>query len=327
MKKNISVVLFLVFGALCFAHKYVTDLFIPTDTICFDRATSVFPANNDYVYFTYVNDAGQKEQRIKKLDTKVEAILNYNVYPALFTVDDENCYINISMKWNSTYITRDLKQEVLTEWDVLWGTPFYRGVALIENEDGYFLINSKGELINDEIKRTSAGSLYDGIFSVTLKDGRAGFMNLKGELVFEVPQEYKDDGDRAAYYFWDGVMVLTNGLPEGRHKSAVIDKKGNILGETKYILSNFSDGLASFSYTVTKNNKKGRPERVKVFGYMDKYCNIVIPAVFEQDYVYSCPEFSKGYAKVSYHGRDLLLGKDGVLYSIETKTPVLDLKK
>ena len=60
---------------------------------------------------------------------------------------------------------------------------------------------------------------------------------------------------------------------------------------------------------------------------MDKFCNIVIPAVFEQDYVHSCPEFSKGYAKVSYQGRDLLLGKDGVLYSIETKAPVLDLKK
>ncbi len=327
MKKNIAVVLFFVFGTFCFAHKYVTDLFVPTDTICFDKALHVTPANDEYVYFTYINDDGQKEQRIKKLDTKVEAILNWNVYPSRFYVDDKDCYINISMKWNSTYITRDLKQEALKEWDVLWGTNFYRGVALIENDDGYYLINSKGELISDEIERTSAGNLYDGIFSVTLKDGRTGFMDLNGRLVFEVPREYQDNGDRAAYCFWDGVMVLTNGLPEGEHKSAVIDKKGNILGETNYFLSNFSDGLASFEYTVRRSSGGPHPDIIKIFGYMDKYCNVVIPAVFEQSYIYSCPEFSNGYAEVNYRGKDLLLGKDGVLYSKETKLPVLDMNK
>lgn len=327
MKKSITVFLFFVLGAICFAHKYVTDLFVPTDTIRFERADSVTPANREYVYFTYINDDGEREQRIKKLDTQVEAILNLNVYRAKFYVDDENCYINISMRGNSTYVTRDLKQEALKEWDVLWGTVFCEGVALIQNESGYYLINSKGELLNDEIKCTSASDLYDGIFSVTLKDGRTGFMDLKGNLVFEIPQEYRDNGDRPAYSFWDGVMVLTNGLPEGQHKSAVIDKKGNILGETKYFLSNFSDGLASFDYTVKKTDEKGRSSRVCIFGYMDKYCNIVIPAVFEQDYVYSCPKFSHGYAEVNYRGKDLLLGKDGILYSKENKKPVFDLNK
>lgn len=327
MKKSFIAVLFFVFRTFCFAHKYVTDLFVPTDTIRFDRAVSVTPANNDYVYFTYVNDEGHRELRIKKLDTKVEAILNYNADQSIFYVDDENCYINISARWNSTYVTRDLKQEALKEWDVLWGTDFYRGVALIENENGYYLINSKGELINDEIERTSAHNLYDGIFSVTLKDGRAGFMDLKGNLVFEIPQEYKDNGDNAAYCFWDGVMVLTNGQPEGKHKSAVIDKKGNILGETKYFLSNFSDGLAAFNCTEKRIPGKTYHQSVNVFGYMDKYCNIVIPPVFEQDYGYSFPQFSNGYAEVNYRGKDLLLGKNGILYSKETKTPVFDLNK
>ena len=327
MKKSIVLFLFFILCEFCFAHKYVTDLFVPTDTIRFERATSVTPANDEYVYFTYINDEGQKEQRLKKLDTKVEAILNWNVYPSCFYVDDEDCYINISMKWNSTYVTRDLKQEALKEWGVLWGTTFYRGVALIENEDGYYLINSKGELISDEIERTSAGNLYDGIFSVTLKDGRTGFMDLNGKLVFEVPREYKDNGDRASYCFWDDVMVLTNGLPEGQHKSAVIDKKGNILGETNYFLSEFSDGLAAFEYTVERKSGKPYPGRNKIFGYMDKYCNVVIPAVFEQDYIYSCPKFSNGYAEVNYRGRDLLLGKNGILYSKETKNPVFDLNR
>ena len=189
------------------------------------------------------------------------------------------------------------------------------------------MINSKGTLLADGIKRTSASDLYDGIFSVTMKDGRAGFMNLDGKLVFEIPQEYKDDGNRPSYSFWDGVMVITNGLPQGKHKCAVIDKNGNILGETEYFLSNFSDGLASFAYTVTKNDEKGHPATTEVFGYMDKHCNIVIPAVFEQNYVYSRPKFSNGYAEVNYRGRDLLLGNNGILYSKETNQPVFDLNK
>ena len=326
MKKNIALVLFFVFGTFCFAKKWVDFLFTPTDTICFDRADFVEPANNDYVYFTYVNDEGQKELRIKKLDTKVEAILDWNVYMAHLYVENEK-YINISTSKVSTYITKDLKSEALVDWDIIWGTNFYKNVALIRNQDGYYLINSKGELISDEIERTSAGNLYDGIFSVTLKDGRTGFMDLNGKLVFEVPREYKDNGDRASYCFWDDVMVLTNGLPEGRHKSAVIDKKGNILGETNYFLSDFSDGLAAFEYTVERKSGKPYPGRNKIFGYMDKYCNIVIPAVFEQDYIYSCPKFSNGYAEVNYRGRDLLLGKNGILYSKETKNPVFDLNK
>lgn len=327
MKKNIALIFVFGLCGFCFSHKYVTDLFVPTDTIRFERAVSVTPANDEYVYFTYINDEGQKEKRIKKLDTKTEAIINWNVYPSPFRVDDENCYINIAMNRNSTYVTRDLKQEALKEWDVLWGTNFYRGVALIENDDGYCLINSKGTLLADGIKRTSASDLYDGIFSVSMKDGRAGFMNLEGKLVFEIPQEYKDDGNRPSYSFWDGVMVITNGLPQGKHKCAVIDKNGNILGETEYFLSNFSDGLASFAYTVTKNDEKGHPATTEVFGYMDKHCNIVIPAVFEQNYVYSRPKFSNGYAEVNYRGRDLLLGKNGILYSKETNQPVFDLNK
>lgn len=326
MRKNIALVLFFIFGTSCFAKKWVDYLFTPTDTIFFDRADYVEPANNDYVYFTYVNDEGQKELRLKKLDTKVEAILDWNVYMAHLYIENES-YINISTSKVSTYITKDLKNEALVDWDIIWGTTFYRNVALIRNRDGYYLINSKGELISDEIALTSAGNLYDGIFSVTLKDGRTGFMDLNGNLVFEVPREYKDNGDRASYCFWDGVMVLTNGLPEGQHKSAVIDKKGNILGETSYFLSDFSDGLAAFEYTVERKSGELYPGRNKIFGYMDKYCNIVIPAVFEQDYIYSCPKFSNGYAEVNYRGKDLLLGKDGVLYSKETKSPVLDLNK
>lgn len=326
MRKNIALVLFFIFGTSCFAKKWVDYLFTPTDTIFFDRADYVEPANNDYVYFTYVNDEGQKELRLKKLDTKVEAILDWNVYMAHLYIENES-YINISTSKVSTYITKDLKNEALVDWDIIWGTTFYRNVALIRNRDGYYLINSKGELISDEIALTSAGNLYDGIFSVTLKDGRTGFMDLNGKLIFEVPREYKDNGERASYCFWDGVMVLTNGLPEGQHKSAVIDKKGNILGETSYFLSDFSDGLAAFEYTVERKSGEPYPGRNKIFGYMDKYCNIVIPAVFEQDYIYSCPKFSNGYAEVNYRGKDLLLGKDGVLYSKETKSPVLDLNK
>lgn len=326
MKKIFALFLFFVCGAFCFAKKWVDYLFTPTDTICFDRADYVTPANDDYVYFTFVNDEGQKELRIKKLDTKVEAILDRNVYMSRLFIENQK-YINISTSKVSTYITKDLKNEALVDWDIIWGTDFYNRVALIRNRNGYFLINEDGTLLADGIKRTSASDLYDGIFSVTMKDGRAGFMNLEGKLVFEIPQEYKDDGNRPAYSFWDGVMVITNGLPQGKHKCAVIDKSGNILGETEYFLSNFSDGLASFAYTVTKNDEKGRPATIEVFGYMDKHCNIVIPAVFEQNYIYSRPKFSNGYAEVNYRGRDLLLGKNGILYSKETNQPVFDLNK
>ncbi len=327
MRKSFSVFLFFVFGTFCFAGKWVDYLFTPTDTIRFDRADYVQPANDNYVYFTYVNDEGQKELRIKRLDTKVEAILDDSVYMAHIYMEEEE-YIHISTFRVSTYITKDLKSEALVDWDIIWGTNFYKDVALIRNRNGYYLINSKGELINEEneIERTSAHNLYDGIFSVTLKDGRAGFMDLKGNLAFEIPREYKDNGDNASYCFWDGVMVLTNGQPEGKHKSAVIDKKGNILGETKYFLSNFSDGLAAFDCTEKRIPGKTYHQSISVFGYMDKYCNIVIPPVFEREYGHSFPGFSGGYAEVSYRGRELLLGKDGVLYSKETKKPVLDLK-
>ncbi len=325
MKRKVFLFLCVIFGAFCFAEDFF--LFKPTDTICFDRATYVKPADKNYLYFLYKNDEGREEARIKRLDTNVEAILNRNVYfNSVFPEYDK--YIAISTTWQTVYITKDLKDIALKELNIQWGTPFFLDVALIKNEDGYFLINSDGKILSDQIARSSARNLLDGIFSVTLKDGRAGFMNLKGELVFEVPQEYKDDGMRPAYWFSDDVMVLTNGLPEGKHKNAVIDMKGNILGETTYFLSNFSDGLASFEYTVERKKRGSKhPDRVSVFGYMDKYCNVVIPAIFEIKYGYHVPEFDNGYAEVNYHGRDLLLGKDGILYSKEDKHPVFNLNK
>ena len=62
MKKNIALIFVFGLCGFCFSHKYVTDLFVPTDTIRFERAVSVTPANDEYVYFTYINDEGQKEK-------------------------------------------------------------------------------------------------------------------------------------------------------------------------------------------------------------------------------------------------------------------------
>lgn len=293
------------------------DFFV-TETKCFERAEKIESLNNRYVTFKFVNDEGNLEYRIKDLETERETILaNFYYVPPFDNSDDFAIWVY--RRYGGFYLDKDLQKVAFPNLQphICGGSVFYKNASVVMTETNYILIDAKGNIILNDIDETPM-KFSEGLLAVTLSNGKSGCINTKGEMVFEIPYEYRPRRNLIDYYFSDGLLTLSNCDFEN-HKSAVMDLNGNIIGETSYFLGNFHDGLATF---ITK-----RANRITYFGYMDKNCNIIIPAVLKKEEGHALPQFANGFTKVEYCEKTFKMDKIGKLYSLENGKLVYDLNK
>lgn len=154
----------------------------------------------------------------------------------------------------------------------------------------YDVFDLQGKIVTQYL-RCSAYSFSEGLLAVMLQDKRTGFINTKGELVFECPL-WIDPEDFAPriypyyykYNFSDDVVVIN---VDNSHLR-VYDKIGNYkeVPQNIHIIERYySNGLLPISQKVGDKF---------LYGYMNKNCEIVIPCKYS-----SAGSFKGNYALVS----------------------------
>ena len=215
----------------------------------------------------------------------------------LFSQSENEWYLKVD---RSGYINKNGNVLKLPEGNVSFLSKFNNGFAEITIEEldreiefngkvyktykfYKFLINTDGKIVIDfqNLGVEEIGPFSEGLFRATKKEGKIGFINIKGEWVIE--PKYKH-----ATTFVDNrcTVQLENG------QWLLIDKNEKIIYNNINKLFSF-DSLSedlSFSVKIVKDKNK---EIVKL-GYVDKNGEIVIPFQYEK-----AKQFSEGLALVS----------------------------
>lgn len=313
MKKVLLVLALSVVGLMS-VYSVEEGCFELTDSKLYSKARGVRVLNERYVTFSCENENGEYEKRIKDLVSQRETILSdsSSVFPFAL---EEKFNILIRDRYSDFYLTPDLCENPFEDCPYYLKYPFSGGSAIVSDNKKFWLIDVYGNVIRDDIE-CSSGYFSEGMVLVTLKSGECCTINPAGEVLFSVPACYLPDKG-FDYEFSDGVMVLSNGSYNGSHKNAVMDVEGNILFESEYYLSNFSDGVAACSR---------HEEKFKItYGYVDKNNNMVVPMVFKGEQGRVLPSFVNGYANVVFRGKKVKVDKTGKLYSIEDGQLLCDL--
>lgn len=172
----------------------------------------------------------------------------------------------------STYVIIDKEGNQLSDQEYEDIFDFYKGFAVVRNEDMYGIIDSQGKevipckYIYDEFTRMDIKDFVDyGVVRIK-KNGKWGLLNRKGELI--VPATY----DKMSA-FGDGLSLVNRGL-----MWATINTAGEFdldLCFISAIHSSFSGGRLGI-----KQEKDGK----KKYGYIDHKGEVVIPCKFDQVY-------------------------------------------
>ena len=169
----------------------------------------------------------------------------------------------------------------------------------------YSIADIKGNILLTDIE--DAHSVYtNGMIAVIMKDGKSGFVNKKGKMVFEA-DFYIFPGDIGPrkqpiirYYFNNNYALVKNS-----------DQKWvqyNLKGKMKVLPDNiepvdygYENGLVPIVNTETKMQ-----------GYMNPDFEIIIPCKFTR-----VREFVGPYAVVEYQNKEAIIDKKGNLYFSE----------
>lgn len=118
-------------------------------------------------------------------------------------------------------------------------SPFVEGKArgLIKDknfiESLYDYIDKDGRVTSKEVYGITSNDYSEGLAGVELHDGKKGFINYDGELVFSLECNYAGD------FHEDVAVVSVN------RKWGIIDKQGNFIIKPKFdLIGDFSEGLA-----------------------------------------------------------------------------------
>lgn len=143
-------------------------------------------------------------------------------------------------------ITQGLKDAV-KKYDVVHS--FNNGLAYVENQDGYGVINKDGREIVS-CGNTMKGSIGEGLIAVS-KDGKYGYVDINGDLV--IPYTY--DNAQAFSGGWAPVSKKIN----DDEKWGFIDKTGKLMINYKYedVIYGFNNGTAVVGVGVMVNGGYG----------------------------------------------------------------------
>lgn len=169
----------------------------------------------------------------------------------------------------------------------------------------YSVVDDKGNVLITDIEQ--AHTVYtNGMLAVIMEDGKSGFINNKGQFVFEADFYINPDdiGPRKypiiRYMFKENYALVMN----NEKKWVQYDKKGKM----KYLPDNLvpQDICYEEGLIPVKNTKTDK------VGYMNPKFKIVIPYNFDEAF-----EFIGQYAIVKYAGRDAVIDKKGNVYFCE----------
>lgn len=206
----------------------------------------------------------------------------------------------------AAYYTADMKREIDVPFAVQHLMPMVDDAAVVVTEDfDLVVIDCTGNVIVKDVW-DCGWNFTEGLLPVKLRD-RSGFINNKGEFVFECPISLDYYGYERApkgtpnlkCSFCEGLAYV----PVSKTEWNVYDKEGVCLAEGLKFLprtgSVFRDGL------LCVYDKDGSQK----YGYIDKYGKLIIPCIFTD-----AEDFRGGYAIVVYNEKDALVDKNGNLY-------------
>lgn len=211
----------------------------------------------------------------------------------------------------SAFFKQDLK-EFIREWHCTY--PYRENRAVVFNIDFVGeIIDEKFSLILGEIKAT-ADYYSEGLIPVVMNSGESRYVDVNGNVVYECDFDF-DYVQRGQYNsvqvplaigsFVENVAVVK----AKENQWFILDRDFNkhFLPEGYEVESySYSNGLLLVSKTENKE---------KLYGFIDKECNLVIPCEFSY-----AESFDGKYAIVEKDGKDAVIDKKGrVYYSSEFK--------
>ncbi len=183
------------------------------------------------------------------------------------------------------YINREGDVVILPRFDN--AEEFKNGVAVVEYDEEYFLIDLNGNRIADCLFMYLESSFIEGenLYACSKDDLHFGFIDGSGNEVIPFIYDY-------AKPFSEGLAVICK---DG--KAGYIDKNNTIIIKPEYETAySFSEGLAR----VKKNGKEG---------FIDKEGNVAIPFLFEPSS--SITSFENGYVEVVFQNKSGVIDKNG----------------
>lgn len=158
------------------------------------------------------------------------------------------------------------------------GWNFLNHLAMVESETGYYVINSKGDIVTN----INAGEINE--WPDSIKDwecfkcllnlpegGKAeGCLNWRGELVF--PPIYARLTD-----FYNAVAGFCEHEEDFDAPWGLLDRQGRILKEPQYLaMGEFSEGLCSAAQSLSVT------DQIEKYGYIDAAGKWIIPPQFQE---------------------------------------------
>ena len=171
----------------------------------------------------------------------------YNLYPIKKRLN------GASVKYEVGFI--DYEGNLIIPFEYSWGTTFENGVAAVEKNDKYYIINTQQEIVAEfSYPYSLRNGFSDGLCIIENVLNRYGYVDIQGNIVIPIEYEY-------VYDFSNGIAKV-----EKNKKEYYINKKGQVV--------NYNPSLKSEYYIFS--NTTG-----KLFGLKDKNDNILIPAQYK----------------------------------------------
>ena len=244
-------------------------------------------------------------KKVEVLNTKTRQIIElpYDDRLRVGNSDESNYYAG-----QGFYFNKDFTSKYFNYFDMTFPFSEGRAVVFMTSVEGseFDVINMNGEIICNGLKEC-AYSFSENLLAV-VSGKKKGFINTKGEFVFETPFYIDPDwfGPRAEpilpYSFKEGVAVIQN----DKLKWQLVDKNGSCKDFPSDITPEsyrFSSGLLLVSKTIDGKKK---------FGFINKEFEILIPCTFEE-----AASFDGSYASVKLNGKACLVDKKGILHGIK----------
>lgn len=186
--------------------------------------------------------------------------LYFIIMEFLFANDNNYCLYPIKKKLNEPSVKYevgfiDYEGNLVIPFEYSWGTTFEGGVAAVEKNDKYYIINIRQEIIAEfSYPYSLRNGFSDGLCIIANALNRYGYIDIQGNVVIPIEYEYVDD-------FFNGIAKVKKDK-----KEFYINKKGQTVD---YNLSQ-KDEYYIFSNTTNE-----------LFGLKDKNDNILIPAKYK----------------------------------------------
>ena len=199
-----------------------------------------------------------------------------------------------------SYIS-DRGERLFRDVPIFSGNPFSQGVATIWIDTGkwewlFGIIDKEGNIIAQDFERL--GNIFsEGLCPALTSDGRTGYIDRNGQLVFEIPLIVSQYIDSENTSFENGRAIIKSEENEGYW--SVIDKNGHYIQEFVKvdIAYGFSDGMAL------------------VHRYNNGYSYVNTNGEFVFDFIFSKAEsFKNGFARVVINDRDAIVDTEGNIY-------------